>query len=121
MTDLAHQPENSKETEAQVDIQLISALESKPQAVIPADFAARLAARVQTLPTPAPRRPARYGELATGIGFAILLLAMFVLAPWTQPTFTSLSFDLELLLLAQMLGLAAWQMLRNRVRPELSY
>ncbi len=117
ITDLTRQPANGGDYE----VRLTAALEHKPSIAISTDFAARVTARVQALPARTPRRVARYGQLATGISFAVLLLAMFALAHWAQPTFASFSFDLELLLLAQMLGLAAWQFLRYRVRPELSF
>ena len=117
MTDLTRQPANPGDYE----LRLTAALEHKPSIAISTDFAARITARVQSMPVPARRRTPQYGQLATGISFAVLLLAMFALAPWAQPTFASFSFDLELLLLAQMLGHAPWQFLPYHVRPEHSF
>ena len=38
----------------------------------------------------------------------VLSIAMFALAPHTAPTFGNLAFDTELLVIAQLAGIAYW-------------
>lgn len=84
------------------DARLDSALAQAPQPHIPADFAARVAARAAALPQ---RRRARFTQFGPALTWAALLLlpvALFALAPHTAPRLTNYRFDAELLLLAEL-------------------
>lgn len=87
------------------------ALEQAPQPVVPVDFASRVAASLP--PLPAARRPMRLGRTVAMISMGLLAVAMFVLAPFSSPSYTSIAFDLELLLLLQMAGIGYWLALRQ--------
>lgn len=73
-----------------------------------------MAARVAAVPRPKARQRVSFGLLASAAAFVMLVTAMFCLAPHTQPGFGSLAFNIELLLLIQMLVLLAWVTLRRR-------
>jgi len=82
------------------------ALELRPEPVIPQDFAARV---MQSLPAQAPiRTRSHIGRTIGLIGGAILTAGLFALAPHTTASFSSLTFDLELLLLAELGALGYW-------------
>jgi hypothetical protein len=88
------------------------ALEQAPTLTIPADFAARVRA---SLPAPAPARSSRsLGRLHAIIAVVALLVTLGVIAPHTTPSFTNIAFDLELTLLVELAGIAAWLTLRLR-------
>jgi len=90
------------------------ALQRQPHVVVPAEFAARVA---QSLPT----RPASLGwgvgrawsagKIAAGIAAVVLAGSLFVLAPHAVPSFSSLAFDVELVVLAE-LAAVAWVLAR---------
>jgi hypothetical protein len=91
---------------------LTQALEHSPTPAIPADFAARV---VAALPEPqaarfaASRRRLRSVGVSRGIAIAaapVLTLALFVIAPHATPSFASFAFDLEMLLLVQLMAVA---------------
>lgn len=82
-----------------------------PEPVIPADFAARISANLP--PLPPVRKPMRLGRPVALASIGILALAMFLVAPHTSPSFTSLAFDVELLLLLQMGGIGYWLTMRE--------
>jgi hypothetical protein len=92
------------------------ALELRPEPVIPADFAARV---MHSLPAQTPARTRshigrlRLGRTAGLIGGAILTTGLFALAPHTTASFSSLTFDLELLLLAELGALGYWLTVRR--------
>ena len=84
------------------DARLDAALARAPQPQVPADFAARVAARAAALPL---RRRARFTQFGPALAWASLLLlpvALFALAPHSAPSFTNYRFDAELLLLAEL-------------------
>ena len=81
---------------------------SKPCVIIvmPAEFAARV---VQALPPVAASRPrVAVGRTTAIAGVVVLTAALFALAPHAQPSFASFGFDVELLLMAQLCGIAYW-------------
>jgi len=85
---------------------ITQALELRRDPVIPADFAARV---MQSLPMQKPATPQLQVGRTIGIAAAAVLMAgMFALAPHATPNFTSLTFDVELLLLAELGALGYW-------------
>lgn len=88
------------------EARMLRALERAPEPQVPADFAARIAASLPALPPP--RKPLRLGRTVALLSVAVLAVAMFLLAPLSAPTFSSIAFDLEILLLLQMAGIAYW-------------
>jgi len=90
------------------------ALERQPEVLVPAEFAARV---VRSLPVQsAPRgwrlgRARSLGKIAAGTAAVVLAVALFVLAPHAVPSFSSLAFDVELLVLAE-LAAVAWVLAR---------
>ena len=90
---------------------IVAALDDKPATAVPADFAARVAAQLPVLPA-AP--PATHFARNMGCGAVVLLLAvLFLLAPHAAPQFTNAVFDVELLLLAQLVAVTAWLVRRE--------
>ena len=78
------------------------ALEQPPTVVVPADFAARVAAQAAHRGLPRRSSWAGFGlrtALASGM---VLTLALFVFAPHAAPSFSNLRFDLEMLMLAEL-------------------
>ena len=88
------------------EIQL--ALESAPQPCIPADFAARVAAKAATLPRRAAPPQAHYGRAVSMLMAALLAVSLFIVAPHATPSFLNVGFDVELAFLAQLCALAYW-------------
>jgi len=105
-----HQAEQNPRFEAALQ----RALETPPPVAVPEAFAARVRS---ALPKPASlRQRASAGRQAGLAAAVILLLAVFWLAPHTAPHFTSLAFDMEILLLLELAGVMAWL---ARLRKEL--
>jgi hypothetical protein len=98
------------DTVASLDLRLIRALEAAPRPEVPADFAARLIAR---LPPHAPAlnavtiRSTHYGRSAILIGIVVLLAAMLILAGCAADH-TELGTMLEWALCAQFVALTIW-------------
>ena len=95
------------------DASLTRALERRPEAVVPADFAARVRA---ALPAVRPARaPMQFGRtVAVGAAF-VLAVALCLLAPHAVPTFGNLAFDCELVVFAELGGIAYWLAVRRAV------
>ena len=88
------------------DAKLTRALERRPEPSVPMDFAARVAV---ALPPPAPaRKPVRVGRTAGLAAVAVLGAALFALAPHATPAFNNWAFDFELVVIAQLGGIAYW-------------
>lgn len=85
---------------------LMRALEHAPQPAIPTDFAAKVAASLPAL-KPA-RKPLRLSRTVSLISLGVLTVAMFILARYASPSFTSIAFDFELVLIAQMAAIGYW-------------
>ena len=91
---------------AEAEAFAVGALERLPAPAVPAGFAARTAAAA--LRQPAPSRSPWQGfgmrmALASGV---VLTLGLFALAPHAEPSFLSLRFDVEMLLLGELGGVA---------------
>jgi len=86
-------------------------LELRRDPVIPAGFTARV---MQSLPAQKPiRTRSQVGRTVGLVAAAILMAGMFALAPHATPNFTSLTFDVELLLLAELGALSYWLTTRH--------
>jgi hypothetical protein len=82
------------------------ALERQPEVVVPEDFAARV--RVALPARRKVRERRSVGRLAAGVAAVGLVLALCWLAPHARPSFGSVAFDLEMVLLMELAGVAAW-------------
>ena len=102
-----------RESQRDLDAAISRVLETQPAPAIPANFAARVAA---SLPAPTPVRPPSYVRRSAAIASGIILLVvLFALAPHAAPSFINLSFDVELLVLAQLAAIA-WFLTRPEQR-----
>jgi hypothetical protein len=93
-------------TQNEMEAAVIQALELQREPAVPADFAARVMRSLP--PQPAARPRVRVSRTVGIVAAAILTIAVFALAPHAAPSFTSLTFDLELMLLAELAGIACW-------------
>jgi hypothetical protein len=85
---------------------LIGALERRSAPAAPMDFAARV---VAALPPPLPaRKPMQVGRTVGLVAATVLGVALFALAPHATPTFGNMAFDFELVVIAQLGGIAYW-------------
>jgi len=101
---------NNRDAQRNLDAAITRALDTQPIPTIPANFAARVAA---SLPAPTPVRPPSYVRRSAAIASGIILLVvLFALAPHAAPSFINLSFDVELLILAQLAAIA-WFLTRS--------
>ena len=98
------------------DAALTTALERAPKSAVPHDFAARVRAALP--PQSAPRRSERTTRVAALAAAIVLTIALFLIAPHTSPSFASLNFDIELLVLAQLLAIACWLAARQGLGPN---
>jgi hypothetical protein len=85
------------------------AIENKPDVQISADFAAKVAARAVAQPV---RRRGRYklqfGPMIALLSAPLAALALFALAPHSAPNLKNLSFDAEVVLLAELAFIGWW-------------
>jgi hypothetical protein len=82
------------------------ALDRKPEVRVPVDFAAKLRA---SLPVQAKVRAHRsVGPRVAAVAAVGLVLALYVVAPHARPSFGSVAFDLEMVLVVELMGIAAW-------------
>jgi hypothetical protein len=97
---------HNSQLDGALEADLTRTLERQPVVVVPEGFAARVAG---SLP---PRRPVRRrvqtGRTVAMVAAWIVALTMFALAPHAAPNFGNLTFDMELLLLAQLAAIAYW-------------
>jgi hypothetical protein len=100
--------------EAMLDRRIDGALGSKPSPRIPEAFAEKVVARAMALPQRRTRR-APVGRTIAWASAAALTSALFALAPHAAPSFSSLSFDAELVLLLELAGLS-WLLSRGFTR-----
>ncbi len=87
------------------------ALERQPAVVVPEDFAARVRASLPARPQVRARWSV--GRIAATAAVAGLIVGLCWVAPHTQPSFASLTFDLEMLMLAELAGVATWLAMRR--------
>jgi hypothetical protein len=91
-------------TNARID----AALEHKPQVQIPADFAARIAARAAAQPLRAHRRAPQIGRSIALLSAPLVACALFALAPHASPDVKSVIFDTEVILVAELALIGWW-------------
>ena len=93
-------------SQAGFEAKLTRALERRPEPVVPMDFAARV---VGGLPPVRPaRKPMQVGRTVGLAAAAVLGVALFLLAPHATPGFENWAFDFELVVIAQLGGIAYW-------------
>jgi hypothetical protein len=96
--------------EKQFEAAIARALEQQPGVTIPADFAARVRASLPSRPRAREPRFAAHsvGQLAAAVAAAGLVVALCLLAPHVRPSFVSVAFDMEMVLLVELCGVTAW-------------
>jgi hypothetical protein len=99
---------DNKLTPPTLDARVTAALEHKPELQVPADFAAKIAARAVVQPLGRRRYTPRFGSTIALVSVPLAALALFALAPHTAPTLHSLSFDAELALLCELAFIGWW-------------
>jgi hypothetical protein len=95
-------------TSADMESRIDRAMERKPEVQIPADFAAKVAARAIVQPVRRRRFKPQFGPMIALVSAPLAALALFVLAPHTSPNLKSLSFDAEVVLLAEIAFIGWW-------------
>jgi hypothetical protein len=93
------------DTRENLEAVITRSLEKRPEAVVPAEFAARV---IRSLPPRQKRPKLPVGRAGVLVGMLALVLTMFALAPHATPQITNFAFDLEMLLLLQMAGIGWW-------------
>ncbi len=97
---------DSRMKDAELEAAITRALERKPEGMAPLEFAARVRAALPAQPKPRTRHSVA-GTVAV-VGAAALILAVCWLAPRAQPSFASMTFDLEFVMMVELAGVAAW-------------
>lgn len=89
---------------------IVQALERRPQVSVPRDFAGRVRMQLPAQPKVRSARLAGWSisRAAGAVAVPGLLIAMCLLAPHARPSFESIAFDMELLVLIELAGIAAW-------------
>jgi hypothetical protein len=93
---------------ADLESRIDTAIEHKPEVQIPADFAAKIAARAVAQPLRRRRYRPHFGSTIALLSAPLAALALFALAPHTAPNLKSLSFDVEVVLLAELAFIGWW-------------
>ena len=96
--------------ETEFEAAITRALEQQPSVTVPMDFAARVKA---ALPAQPKARASRFagrsvGQLAATIAAVGLVAGLCLLAPHARPSFDSVAFDMEMVVLVELCGVAAW-------------
>jgi hypothetical protein len=96
--------------EKALEAEIVRVLEQKPVVAAPVDFAARVRAALPPEPKVKAGRFAgrSLGRMVGGVAAVALVVALCVLAPHARPSFESLAFDLEMVLLLELAGVAIW-------------
>jgi hypothetical protein len=87
------------------------ALDRKPEVMVPADFAAKVRASLPVQPKVRTQRSA--GRTAAGVATVGLVLALCWLAPHARPGIQNMAFGLEMVLVVELMGVAAWLGMRR--------
>ncbi len=95
-------------TSAEMESRIDRAIEHKPEIRIPADFAAKVAARALAQPARRHRYKPQFGPTIALVSAPLAALALFALAPHSAPNLKSLSFDAEVVLLAELAFIGWW-------------
>ncbi len=90
--------------EREFEVRVTEALERRPVAAVPQDFAAKV--MVALPPLKKRRKPVQVGRTMAIAAAMVSLLTMFALAPHAVASFTNLAFDVELLLMVELAGIA---------------
>jgi hypothetical protein len=98
----------ARSASANLEERVHRALEQKPEPQIPVDFAARVAGRAVAQPIRRRRSTAQFGKLMALVCAVLSGAALFALAPHAAPNVKSLSFDAEVVLLAELAFIGAW-------------
>lgn len=93
---------------ADMESRIDRAIERKPQVQIPADFAAKIAARAVARPLRRRRFKPQFGPMIALLSAPLAAIALFALAPHAAPNLKSLSFDAEVVLLAELALIGWW-------------
>jgi len=91
-----------------LESRITTAIEQKPEVQIPADFAARVAALSVAQPPQRRRYKPHFGRMIALFSAPLAALALFALAPHTAPNVKSLTFDTEVVLLAELAFIGWW-------------
>lgn len=95
-------------TLADMESRIDRAIEHKPEVQIPADFAAKVAALSVAQPVRRRRFKPQFGPMIALLSAPLAAITLFVLAPHTAPNLKSLSFDAEVVLLAELAFIGWW-------------
>ena len=87
------------------------ALDRKPEVQVPVDFAAKVRASLPAQPKVRAQRSV--GRIAAGVAAVGLVLALCVLAPHARPGVQNMAFALEMVLVVELVGVAAWLGMRR--------
>lgn len=103
------QPRTSADrTPVDIGSRIDRAIEHKPEVQIPADFAAKVAALTSTQPLRRRRFKPQFGPMIALVSAPLAAMALFALAPHTSPNLKSLTFDAEVVLLAEVAFIGWW-------------
>jgi hypothetical protein len=104
-TNVNNAPAAAADFEARMD----RALEHKLESRIPVDFAVRVAARAVAQPLKRRRyKTPQFGKLMALLSIPVAAVALFALAPHAVPNVKNLSFDAEVVLLAELALIGGW-------------
>ena len=106
MTNMGEEMKDDVELEAAIT----RVLERQPKVLVPGGFAARVRASLPAQPRV--RRQRSMGRIAGAAAGAGLIVGLCWLAPHARPSFESVAFDMEMLMLAELAGIAAWLAMR---------
>ena len=95
----------------ELEAAITRALDRKPEIVVPMDFAAKVRAALPAQPKVRVQRSVGQGVAA--VAAVGLVLALCWLAPHVRPSFESVAFDLEMVLVVELMGVAAWLGMRR--------
>lgn len=103
----------SEDMQDDFDQSVTRALERRSEVRVPEDFAARVSAAL-----PVARRQnktVQLGRKAALTALVVLGISLFALAPHAAPSFANMAFDFELVVIAELGGVAYWLTVRRGV------
>ena len=103
--------EDAMRDDALLEVAITRALEEPPSVAVPVDFAARVRASLPTRPRVRARRSV--GGMAAAAAAGGLVVALYWLAPHARASFASLAFDVEMVMVVELAGVAAWLGMRR--------
>ena len=103
--------EDAMRDDALLEVAITRALEEPPSVVVPVDFAARVKAALPARPRVRARRSV--GGMAAAAAAGGLVVALYWLAPHARASFASLAFDVEMVMVVELAGVAAWLGMRR--------